>query len=72
MRGGSVKATTSAKKFDITTPHQSKIKDFCQLPPKGKPFSKNRTKQKDPLSIIFPLFSPLLRLFFRQDFSVYS
>jgi len=21
------------------TPHQSKIKDFCQLPLKGKPFS---------------------------------
>ncbi len=33
MRGGSVKATTSGKKTDVSTPHQSKIKAFYQFPP---------------------------------------
>ena len=35
--GRSVKTTASAKKSHVSTPHQSKIKDFCQLPPRGKP-----------------------------------
>ena len=35
--GHSVEATTSARK-PTPTPHQSKIKDFCQLPPRGKLF----------------------------------
>ncbi len=28
--------TVSGKKTNVAAPHQSKIKDFCQLPPRGK------------------------------------
>ena len=28
--------TASGKKTNVAAPHQSKIKDFCQLPPRGK------------------------------------
>ena len=54
MRGGSVKATTSGKKSDVSTPHQSKIKAFYQLPPgRGKliPQKRHRLFQAVPLRL---------------------
>ena len=37
MRGQEAGFPTSGKRTDVAAPHQSKIKDFCQLLPREKP-----------------------------------
>ena len=45
------------QKSNVAAPHQSKIKDFCQLPPRGKPFLNARVQKTFPTVVDAPKYN---------------